>query len=99
MNSGEYLGPVELIPTNMEILTEANHIQQEKIRTILEVQLFLSYVKKSIKVVDMVFHPSVEIIYEHSERLMKAKNMVLVALENLMKINDIKLDVTIIITE
>lgn len=95
MNSGEYLGPVELTSTNMEILTEANYIQQEKIKTILEVQLFLSNVKKSIKVVNMVFHPPVEIMYEHSKRLMKTKNMVLAALKNLMKINDIKLDVTV----
>lgn len=97
MNLDEYLGPVELTAINIEISDKANNIQQEKIKTILDIQLLLSNVKNSIKVVDLVLYPSVEIIYDHSKRLIKTKNIVLAALENKFKINNIKLNVIVLI--
>lgn len=97
MNLGEHLEPVELTTINIEISAEAKNIQQEKIKTVLDIQLLLSNVKNSIKIADLVLYPAVEIIFNHSKRLMKIKNIVLAALENKIKINDIKLNVTVLI--
>lgn len=97
MNSGEYLEPIELAAISNEISIEANYMQQEKIKTILEVQLFLSNVKNSIKIADMALCPTLDLIYDHSKRLKKMKIIVLIALQNKIKINDIKLNVTLLI--
>lgn len=94
-NSGEYLEPLPsiLTATINEISIEANYIQQEKIKTLLDVQLFLSNVKNSIRIANMVLSPTLDLIYDHSKRLKKTKKIVLIALENKIKINDIKLNV------
>lgn len=39
MNLDEYLEPVELAAINIEISAEAKSIQQQKIKTVLDIQL------------------------------------------------------------
>lgn len=93
IESNESLSPSESTAINNKILTEASSIHQEKIKTILDIQLFLSDVKDAVKVIDMVLNPAIEIIYGHSRRLMKARNIVLIALDTKFKTNDLKLNV------
>ncbi|VVC38361.1 Hypothetical protein CINCED_3A023370 [Cinara cedri] len=93
MDSGEHLSPGEFIAFNNEIFTEAISLQQEKIKTVLKVQLFLSDVKDAIKVIDTVLSSATEIYCGHLKRLMDARNTVLVGLEAKFKINDSNLEV------
>lgn len=93
IEANESLDPGESTAINNQILTEANRVHQEKIKTILDIQLFLSDVKDAVNVIDTVLDPAMEIIYGHSGRLMNARNIVLIALDTKFKTNDLELNV------
>lgn len=93
MDSGEHLGAGEFTEFNDEMFTEAIDAQQEKYKTVLSVQLFLSDVKDAIRVIDTVLGPATEIYSGHLKRVMDARNTVLVALKAKIKLNDSNLKV------
>lgn len=91
--SNESLSPNKSAAINIKMFTEASRIEQENIKTILDIKLFLIDVKDAVKVIDMVLSFTIEIIIGHSRRLMKARNIVLMALDTKLKTNDSKLNV------
>jgi len=89
----ESLSLGEFTAMNNELSIEAYNLRQEKIETILDVQLFLSDIKDAIRGVYVVLSPVIEIIYDHLSRLTDMKNIIFEALENNFSINNLKLDV------
>lgn len=95
IDSDEFLSPKESTVINNAITNEAIRLQQEKMKSILEVQLFLSDVKNAIKIIGSMIRPAIEILCSHFGRLMKARNMFFVALNKQFKTNDSELEVII----
>lgn len=93
MNSGESLSPAESVVIFEEMTAIANKAQRKKIKTVMDIQLFLRNVKKTIEIIDTMLGPTMEIFYGHSKRLTKARHVVLVALDRKFKKNDLKLNV------
>lgn len=91
--SGESLGPSELDAINGETSNRIDVLLREKSKTINGVQSCLAGVKGAVVAIDTVFSRAVEIIHGHSGRLTKARIHVSVALEKMLKINDVKLNV------
>lgn len=91
--SGESLSSDESTAIFEEMTTIANKAQREKIKIIMDIQLFMRDVKEAIQIIDTVLGPAMEIFYGHSKRLVKAKHVVLVALDRQFKKNDLKLNV------
>lgn len=93
MDSGESFSPSESVEIFEEMTTVANKALQEKIKTIMDIQLFLKDVKEAIKIIDIVFGPAIEIVNGHSRRLRKARHVFLRVLDGILKRNDLKLNV------
>lgn len=85
----------ETIAAVNSVSNEVNALQEEKNKTIANVQVCLNDVKDAIKVIDMVLSAAVEIIHGHTKRLTKARHIVLVALDTKLKINDSKIKVIV----
>ncbi|CAH1725607.1 unnamed protein product [Aphis gossypii] len=92
IDSDEFLSPKESTVINNAITNEAISLQQEKMKSTLEVQLFLSDVKNVINTIGSMIRPAIEILCSHFGRLMKARNMFFVALDKQFKTNDSELE-------
>lgn len=93
IESDELFSPGEFMAINSAMATEAINLQQERMKKTLQVQLLLSDVKNAINKIGAMLNPAMEIIYRRSERLMKARNIVFVALDTKFQTNDSKLNV------
>lgn len=94
MGSDEFLSPGESIAINDAMVTKTTNLQQENMKTTLEVQLLLSDVKNAVNNIGEILGPVLEIIYRHSKRFKKARDIVFVALDKTFKINDSELEVS-----
>ncbi|KAE9527257.1 hypothetical protein AGLY_012955 [Aphis glycines] len=92
IDSDEFLSPKESTMINNAITNKAISLQQEKMKSTLEVQLFLSDIKNVINIIGSMIRPVIEILCSHFERLMKARNMFFVALDKQFKTNDSELE-------
>lgn len=92
-DAGESLSLGEFVAVNNKMSTVAHGLREGKIKTILDVQLFLSDVKHTIKSIDAVLEPALETIHGHRRRSTEAQNVVLAALEKKLKLNDSELNV------
>lgn len=79
-----------------EMTTITKKAQNENVKTILDIQVFLRDVKESIKTIGTILSPAMEIFYRHSERLAKVKRVIAVALDKKFKSNDLKFNVMIL---
>jgi len=92
--SNEFLSSRESTVINDAMMTETTKLQQEKMKTTLEVQLLLSDVKNALNEIGAILSPVIELIFRHSGRFMKARDIVFVALDKTFKINYSELDVS-----
>ncbi|KAF0767286.1 DUF4455 domain-containing protein [Aphis craccivora] len=92
IDSNEFLSSKESTLINNAITNEAISLQQEKMKSSLEVQLFLSDIKNVIIIIGSMIRPAIEILCSHFGRLMKARNMFFVALDKQFKTNDSELE-------
>jgi len=92
--SNEFLSPGESMAINHAMVTKTTHLQQENMKTTLEVQLFLSDVKNAISDIGKILDPIIEIVYGHLGRFMKARDIVCVALDKTFKTNNSELEVS-----
>jgi len=93
-DSNEFLTPGESMAVNDAMVTETTNLQQEEMKITLEVQLLLSDIKSVVKKIGTILSPALEIIYAHSGRFMKARDIVFVALDTTFKTNDSALEVS-----
>jgi len=93
LGSDEFLSPGESLVINDEMVTETKNLQQEKIKLTLEVQLLLSDVKNIVNEIGALLSPAIEIIYNYSDRFMKARDIFFVAMDTKFKTNDSELEV------
>lgn len=93
-DSNEFLTPSESTVINDAMVTETTHLQQEKMKITLEVQLLLSDIKNVVNKISTILSPVIEIIYGHSGRFMNARDIVFVALDTTFKTNDSELEVS-----
>lgn len=94
IGSNEFLSPRESTTINDAMVTETTKLQQEKMKTTLEVQLLLSDVKKAFNKIGDILSPVIELIYGYSRRFIKARDIVFVALDTTFKTNDSELEVS-----
>lgn len=93
-DSNEFLSSRESTAINDAMVTETTKLQQEKMKMTLEVQLLLSDAKNALNEIGDILSPVVELIYGHSRRFMKARDIVFVALDTTFKTNDSELEVS-----
>lgn len=96
-DAGESLCPREFTAINNKMSTEANDLGRDKMKSILDVQLFLSDVKDTVKTIRVVLNPAIEIINVRSKRLTEVKYILSGALEMKFKSNDSELNVNIVV--
>jgi len=94
MDSNEFLSSSESTAINDAMVTETTKFQQENMKTTLEVQLLLSDVKNVVNKIGAILSPVIELIYDHSGRFLKARDIVFVALDTTFKTNDSELEVS-----
>lgn len=94
MDSDEFLSPSESTAINDAMVTETTKLQQKKMKTSLEVQLLLSDVKNVINKIFAILSPVIELIYGHSGRYMKARDIAFEALDKTFKTNGSELEVS-----
>jgi len=94
-NSNVYLSPSEITDVHNRMSVEMDTVREYMKQNVVNVEIMVQNIKDAIKTIEIILDPVLETVSSHVKDLLQAKEEVLAVLEETIKDDDFKLNVTI----